>query len=414
MLKILIPFIILISVQIQAKSLRDANADAPLVEIVNTNVFTLTVDASTDGGLSSDFAHEVYVPLQTTTTANTNYYKTTTRANLPKVTSATAGNGTFRFYFEVDVDATAQKAHIAIKNSADDNYTIIASSGTISGDFASYGMTFTLTDVCGSGQFECTTLVEDQNPSIKKNTFLYVFLDDDTNAPTTVDPTANTSGIFYELKFSTKIYDSNTVTLNSLEKGDSQLIANFAGFGMEDFEGAYTILRTCTSSTSSGGTLGALGLSIDDASKVDNGQTSGQAKAKNLTNNTCYKVNVFLLDKYGFVSIVSNDLEETPELIQALLKSQSCFFFSAGFGRKHFVLDSLRSFRDDFLMKTIPGKLFTQAYYALAPKYAMEIYHSPVLSALFRGIGYTFHYFFHILSILVSVLLLRRIRYGRS
>lgn len=415
MLKLILAFLCSSSL-FAAAIIRDATSTDPVVTIVNTNTFSLTVDASTDGGLSEDFAHKVYVPLQTTTTANTNYYKSSTRSNLPRVTSATTGSGTFVFTFDIDLDSeSSKKAHIAIKNSSDDSYSVIASSSTtITGNLDNLQMAFSLTDVCGSGQFECTTLVEDQNPSIKKNTFIYVFLDESANFPTSVDPTSNTSGIFYELKFSTKIY-TNTVTLDSLEKGDSQLVANFQGFGLEDFEGAYTLLRTCTGSNTSGGTIGSFGVDISSAQLIENGTTSGQAKTKELTNDQCYKVNVFLTDKYGFASLLSNDLEETPESIQALLKKQACFFFSAGFGTNHFTLNTLRSFRDDFLMKTSFGKVITFLYYKFAPQYALDIYHSESLSKLFRAIGYTFHYLFQVLAFcLLSLLLLFGFRKMRT
>ncbi len=138
--------------------------------------------------------------------------------------------------------------------------------------------------------------------------------------------------------------------------------------------------------------------------------SNGDVTIHDLVNDTNYSVVVALINKFQFGTKASNAMSNKPESIETFLQEQQCYLLSAGFQEEHYVIEYFKHIRDDYLLKSLFGKKIVQFYYWSAPHFTHYIYTSKLLSALFRGIGYTlyfiFHYFYYLLFTGVGLLLI--------
>ena len=119
-------------------------------------------------------------------------------------------------------------------------------------------------------------------------------------------------------------------------------------------------------------------------------KSSGEITLYNLTNDQNFHISLCLENKWGFCSSLPPSQTITPLELEKFLQKQSCFFFSASFGREHPVIQDLKWLRDRVLKQYSWGKKFVQLYYHYAPQYAKYVSQSPVLKTTIRSIGYLF------------------------
>lgn len=382
-----------------AKTLRDSNAESPTIRITSPATVNLVIDSSSDGGVSESSPIKFYVPfLRTAGVANSTYHTVT--SSLPSLTAESTGTGTFEFHFEVIREGVNQYIYFAVEKD-DDEYEIVKVSSELTSDYSDYTQTITISELCAANNLDCNPLLvtTTSNSTINKKIYAFLHTSNGLAINQTINPADSdySNGVFYEGFLSNKIDSSNTINLKNLRKGDKQLVADYAGFGFNYHYKTYSYLHdgaNCTNDSSvvtwSSRTAGG---SLFD---METTNTSGEAKIKNLQNDRCYSSRVVFVDKFLFASILSNRITETPESIEALLKKQACFFFTAGFNGSHPVIDKLRLFRDQVLRKSVLGEAFVYLYYNLAPHYTKYILSNPLFAQIIRFFG-------HIMSFLMSL-----------
>lgn len=227
---------------------------------------------------------------------------------------------------------------------------------------------------------------------------------------TIIDP-ANadySGGIYFDVKMSNRTYDSNAARpiISEVKVGDRRLIIKY-------------------SSTS--GILNPLSVRIYNHPLLPIGENqpikdviytgsltaeeysyavSGEITLRNLKNGTEYLFSVLFVDKYKFGTVLSDDAKGTPLEIQELLKKESCFLLTAGFGEEHYVIDYFRKFRDRVLSKYTLGRIFITNYYKYAPKYALVVYENQVVRFGIRSISYGLYFIFNYFYYLSAVIFL--------
>jgi hypothetical protein len=126
--------------------------------------------------------------------------------------------------------------------------------------------------------------------------------------------------------------------------------------------------------------------------QIEDSKVKGSIILKELQNGVPYYVGVGLASKFGFGSLVSNYVNETPVEIEELLKSHSCFLLTAGFKRDHDVIEGFKWIRDNIIAAFWPGELFIKAYYKYSPHFARIVYASEKLSSFVRSYATAFYY----------------------
>ena len=124
--------------------------------------------------------------------------------------------------------------------------------------------------------------------------------------------------------------------------------------------------------------------------KEARGHLSKGVTVTGLENGQEIHVSACVENKWGFCSLFPASLAVTPKELEAFLKEQSCFFFSAGFGREHPVIEDLKWFRDHVLAQYSWGQRGIAWYYSVGPKYAGWVAQKPALRAVVRGLGHFF------------------------
>ncbi len=227
-----------------------------------------------------------------------------------------------------------------------------------------------------------------ENASLSKKIFIFSApalqnLDD-------FDPADHSGGIHLELHFSSKV-PSSTVSITNLRIGDTELIVDYTVDTAVDDYYKLLIFNYTAAAVAPLTLAAANGLGAVWGSPLENTQI-GTIDIKNLVNLTTYNFGLALLNKYQFATTVSASRPGRPLEIEAFIKESACYFFSAGFGEEHYVLQYLRSFRDRILLTNYFGSKLVDFYYATAPEYVRYIYSSQTISAIVRGIAY-FLYF---------------------
>jgi hypothetical protein len=383
------------------------------------------------GGGSETDPVNVYIPYSpdiTTPTPLDDFVTLSNSVLIPRYNSPVAlkVNLTFRTTLKVtNPDTTKRYLYVAVKDSVSGLYEVVKKIGTFFDTNSVSSELTTLdyqTEICDLIDIpQCTTNINDlgDEPTV----LIYYFLSTSVITPTTViSPTTSTDGVFYKFNISSKVPDGSII-FTSLRPGDGRAVATFDGLAVTNMTKIYKILifkRTNNTEKR----IGVLSGGTDNVSLIYKSldplpsEPSGSFTITDLENSVTVDITLALENKYQFVSKIPLSLNVTPLKIEALLESQACFLLTAGFGEEHWVIDYFKEIRDHFLAKFSAGRWFIGAYYELAPKYALQIYHSEALRLIIRTMAYVayslIHYYYIYLTIFgfLAYLLLRR-RHGR-
>ena len=227
--------------------------------------------------------------------------------------------------------------------------------------------------------------------------------------------TYGTKAAYYDFLFSAKV-PVNRITLVELKKGDGRLKAIFEGGKTITQMSTDLAYKTLAIDLPDGGdhaddtfqdAMGVVGSTV----KVEvDAVKDGYLDIKGLENRTesepddKYNFSLAMMNKYQFVSLLSNSMAKSPEKIEALLEKQACFIMTAGFGEEHFVIDYFRHIRDEFLLTNILGKKIVGLYYMYSPHYAKMIYQNENARWWVRMISYGAYYLMNYFGFLLLIM----------
>lgn len=379
--------------------LRD-NTGATLSELYNK----LSGDGST-----ADAAITLYVPFNSSG-QDSNFYLTTT--DLPGASSTLGG-----LYLR-DIDSKAyvnEEFYVAVKdnnNGSSAEYRIvkeILSESDMEAPFVSFD------ELCGTSELNCGEIT-DSISAIKKNVELvFFFMPKDTdyvlNEAVNIPETTGQS-IFFKLTLSAAAGATGTASqsLISTYFGDTSAIFDYSGdvgTNSEFITRIAVYLKT------------ADGLSVPKSKfyefKEGINSESNQVKVTSLAEGGSYRVAFSYVDHFGFVSGLVESADFTTVPIQKLLAQNQCYLVTAGFQRQHYVLNYFRYIRDQYLLKSAPGALFVDFYYATAPKLVKYILDNKSLSFKIRALSFSIYFVLqNMVFIILFLVLLTTFVYRRE
>jgi hypothetical protein len=400
---ILTTLLLLSSSMAFAQSVADRDPSAPVV-VLNSggSAFELYVEPNSG---TNDSPHQAYVPIGTDGSStgdginNRNFSFYANRANLPLFVGEVPQQVTsLIFRLNVDVDLDNGNDVLVVAGGSGTSYEVIATT-TQTADNGDLTYVLNFTDICGLTSFDCKSFEKDADTNARAKFNIYIFVSNNSVGDgDIVNPASSGTGAIYEINLSNRVYQNNIMEVFDLFKGDSQLTVDLRGFSMTNDRGLFGLVTPAGSGLCSGvsdtdtnDTLGGLSKTFSDLLDLESRVITGQVKIKNLSNDICQRVRVFNCDLYGFCSFASQEFQNTPENIQALLEKQACFFFTAGFGEQHPIVDYFQAWRDNTLRKFWLGRQFIQFYYRVAPQYTPFILERPWLQSLIRGVAYVLY-----------------------
>lgn len=315
--------------------------------------------------------------------------------------------------------------HVAVANNAGSNdWRIIGINGAgISNGVSQLrrNISFNIADFClQSTAFSCNDLVG--LDSITGQVY-YFLASSNLGLGAQVNPTAAgfDNGVYFNVNISTRVYDTNlSVDLDELIVGDGSLSLRYQGSAVMNAVSRIIAIRHSNVTTDDGDQFIGTYPSVTIFDKEDYPSTlSGRILVEPLENGVETFLSVAFVDKFNYVTRVSNIQSATPTEIIALLREQSCFFFTAGFQRKHFVTERLQQFRSDVLMSFALGRKFVEFYYEIGPKYAPLVLDRPWLQLFIQAVGYTLvfvlDYGLYLVLLILGFVVAARIRFlGRQ
>jgi hypothetical protein len=403
-----------------AEQVRMSSTTATTIAGTTSTTLTLNLEGPSGDATSESAPAKVYLPIQKDDVDSKDYY-ITSRSNAPEIYNIANAAHVFNIPLKISTNTEARYLYAAVKDGS--SYKIIKrySSTALPGSSANSEVTFALSaqDVCKVFiSTECLNLTIGSVTAVEKNFFVYFFLSAngtyqvDGSQTISVTTAPENTGIYYQVFMSNRIYPSTnlTVTITQARSGDKRVVlaysasASFSTYAKSvrvyDHRGIPLESKDLPIGRYTTGALTA---------KVYDYLQSGEITVTDLTNEDTYYLSLLLVDKFNFGSTLSDDAIAQPKTIEELLKAQSCFLLTAGFGEEHYIIDYFRNFRDQVLMRSFIGKSFVDFYYYLGPKLAKIIYPHESLRAIVRGFGYGLHYLFtHLMTavfIMFSVLL---------
>jgi hypothetical protein len=367
-------------------------------------VTNFEISATSSNGLTEATAPNIYVPFRSTddggsgNTINDQFSFYADRDNLPRIDNNQSVENAvaLRFRLNINITTLLSRLYVAIKGDSG-SYKVLADLGDIAADTSLSIQDISITDICGSDEVDCNTLDKDNDPGAVPEAFtLHFFLGVDMLGPGDGYTPGADNGVYYNVNFSARVFDDRRIDLFDLRKGDSQLVADYSGFTMSEILGLYGIVSSrsgvCATNvvdaSNDDDTMESLGLSFSDLVDLRTNVILGQEKFEDLSNGLCYTVRFIQCDFYGFCSFASQSYEGSPEDIETLLKKQACFFFTAGFGREHFVVDFFQDWRNKVLKRFWVGRAFINWYYKTAPQYTPYILRTPWLQKTIQYTAY--------------------------
>lgn len=379
-----------------------------------TNItFTLGSTAPSGDATSDSAPAKVYVPMDgpAETAFPSEPYDEAKYFSEPGVTTLyTAADAVHTVNFPLYLNATATNFYLyaAIKDNTGATYKVAKQfSNTPFNGTTNLNQEFPVTIAAFCAQLtDCTNFA---TVSGTEKTYLTYFFFSTTSGlaiGSVIDPTVATGGIFFQLNMSNRVYPAASITpsISEVRSGDKRIIIAYSSnanilqpksvrvfnYGATNPGGAQALKPIQFSYAVSGG------LSTIEFPYA----ATGEATINNLENGITNYVSVVFLDNYKFASVVSADQLGTPKEIQELLKKNSCFLLTAGFGEDHYVISYFRHFRDAVLMNSYLGRKFVHVYYELAPKYALIIYQHEGIRAAIRGAAYSLYFIFNYIYVL--------------
>lgn len=384
------------------------------------NTFSLLVElpSGSDGTQSSNPVN-IYVPgLESTASfASASLYSingSTRGANLPLFQTNVPPNSLLTIEKEVTITTNEPAQHFlhaAVANNAGSNdWRVIGINATAIGNGVSQlrrNIAFNFTDFCDqSAAFNCNELAA--FGSITGQVY-YFLASSNLGIGAQINPTASgfDHGVYFNINVSTRVYDSNLqVTTSEPAIGDGSLSLSYQGSAVMNAVDRVVVVQHLDAAPGAGDDFIGDYTSIKLFDNEYPSNLTGKILVEPLENDVPASLSVAFVDKYNYATRVSNIVTGTPIEILALLREQSCFFFTAGFQRKHYVTDRLQKFRSNVLMKFSLGREFVRFYYTIGPKYAPLVLDRPWLQMMIKGIGYSvvfvLDYGLHLLILLMS------------
>ena len=375
----------------------------PVVRLSDTNTPNVAAEAlktSLEEGGSESEAIKVYIPVRSTVSTgllanslgNIDYF---TRNVLPSVTSSVSGAGEVHFRLQINLEnISPQYLHVAAESNS--GYTIIQNARRLDSNNGNLPIIISFDELCPV--YDCDLFVTSTRPPNQTREYHLLFFVSETpySEGQEIAQADVETKLFYQLFLSNKIDGQNEINLQSLYKGDGQLHPTFDGFSLlsPHYDSLYAYVvedssMPCPLTADPQPVLYRNRTPTDGRLQtLDSLSTGGDANVKNLTNGHCYAIRLLYVDKFGFASRMSQSLVESPQEILSLLQKDQCYLLTAGFGRRHFVIDFFRNFRDRVLLSFSLGKALVSVYYATAPAYAPLILKSPMLAYSVRGVAY--------------------------
>lgn len=413
---LLLSFLLLWSVQVFSAAVTTVrlNPDIDLT-VTGTTTTTFTIgSAEPSGDATAESAPaRVYVPMDGPLTGPGDEVKYFAEKEVSALLDAT--NTAYKVNFPVYINATATTFYLyaAVKDIGN-NYKVAAIFPSTFNGSTNVNETFSINIKALCDQtVDCTNFAI----STTEKTYLsYFFLTSTapTSLPigTTIVPGSYTGGIYYEINLSNRVYSSSQIapSISKIRPGDGRVIVEYSADASMLKPKSVRLYKFDSNPA---------GLSdlqpIAKAFQLAGGLTeteypysaSGEITLNNLPNGVDTYLAVVYLDLYRFSSVVSPVSIGKPQSIEELLKKNSCFLLTAGFGEDHFVISYFRNFRDTILVNSFLGREFIGLYYETAPKYALALYKSETLRGLVRISGYILYFLFNYsIAIIFSGLLL--------
>jgi hypothetical protein len=405
---ILLSFLMLSSVQLLAgvaTTVRLNPNNAFAVYGTTNTTFQLGSSAASGDATSDSAPAKIYVPMDGPSTP-INYFIE------PSVTSLfTATNSaTINFPLYLNATSTDFYLYVAIKDPTNvyklaKQFSVTPFNGTTDSD-----QIFPVSpiDFC-TQTADCTDFA---TVSGTEKTHLAYFFFSTSNGlalGSVIDPTVATGGIFFEVNMSNRIYQSASVipSITTIRSGDRRVIIEYTSNASILQPRSVRILNYNGNPSGAGKeqpirTSFGLGTAGSLLSTEYDYNANGEITVKDLENGSQYYLALTFVDQYKFATVVSDDQLGEPKQIEELLKKNSCFLLTAGFGEDHYVINYFRHFRDTILVNSFLGREFIHVYYALAPKYALMIYTHDGIRAMIRGMAYSLYFIFNYIFLIIT------------
>lgn len=407
-----------------AEQVRMLSTVATSITGTTSGTLILNHEGPSGDGTSESAPAKVYLPIQNSNTNSNSYYITSRKNALASIFDINNSNHLFNVPLKVSTDANARYLYVAAKNQ-NNEYKVIRlySSTAIPGNSSNAEITFPVSaqDICKVMTSNCGNLVPTSTSASDNNFFVYFFLSANAyvlDGSQTITVSSENNGIYYQVYMSNRIFPASSITtaITQARPGDKRAVLTYsASAGL----GSYAKSVRVFSHEPSPSAAKDLPFGEYDSgsliAEVYDYKQAGEMTVTGLVNETTYHLSVLLVDKFNFATTLSDVAIVRPKTIEELLKAQSCFLLTAGFGEEHYVIDYFRSFRDKALMKSYIGRSFVNFYYLVGPKLAMFIYPHDSLRAIVRGGAYaTYFLFTHLLEVifvLFSVLLSQKLNH---
>lgn len=397
--------------------------DLVVTGIVDANVLSLNVEEPSGDATADSAPAKLYLPIQNDPDQTHKFFITTTTSLFD--TSDDAHYALIPLRVNTPADSTQRYLYAAVKDTTNSNaYKVIKkyTATTLSiGAESDVSFSFAPADICLSIPTECTSLLIGSSSKVEKIFTVYFFLSTQSayGPSDTIDPATLNSGIYFSMLMSNRIYESTDliIAINKVRVGDNRLILEYTASGTVNASYAKStrVFKHNSAPAATNSPIADFSGAGALTSKEYPYAQNGELIVSDLVNNDPAFLSVAFVDKFNFVTNLSIFATGTPLDIEELLKKQGCFLLTAGFGEEHYVIQFFRHFRDATLSKSYLGQLFINFYYETAPKYALEIYHSPALRFMIRSMAYVayavFNYYwllFAFLSFIILRILLSR------
>lgn len=415
---ILLAFLLTWVAQINATETVRVRTDVDFV-ITGTTTSTLSIysEKASGDGTAETAPFKFYVPMQNDGSANAgvanNRYHISTPTTVFNASTTThVANIPLRISTPGGVD---RYLYAAVKDTTDSNrFKPIKMYGTgpVGQGLTNSDITFAFSpaDICNKlPSDQCRDLLVSSTSETDKSFIVYFFLSPDASyGPSdSIDPAALNNGIYFQVYMSNRVYSDSDlrISITETKNGDKRVILVYSASSTVSSSTAKSVRVYLHDGAPSAQNEPLASYSGSILTEEYPYQQNSEVTVSGLTNGTSPRLSLFFLDKYYFGTTLSADVVGSPKEIQELLKEQSCFLLTAGFGEEHYVIQYFRNFRDNVLAKNVLGRMFISTYYELAPKYALMIYEHEMIRSLIRGCAYTLYFLFNHLSMILIILI---------
>lgn len=416
---LLILFMLCVSSQLFAQSVR-LRTDIDLSVSGTTsggNNIVLNVEGPSGDATAEAAPATIYVPIENTVSQTHLYYVNASSGSPTTLFNTGVATDFINIPLRIITISADYYLYAAIKDTTDSNKYKIIKQYSVSpmnqGETFDVVFPFAPLNICAAIASECTNLVANSNSPTEKSFTVYFFLSTaasyGVNEEVDIATAPLNNGIYFQISMSNRVYSDADlrITINSGRAGDKRVILNYKSTGT--LASAYAkSVKVFTHSSDPVvtnepiGTVGYTGvLRTQDFPYAQ----SGEITVNELTNSSEATLSIVFLDKFNFVTTLSKEIKATPLEIQELLRKNSCFLLTAGFGEDHYIIDYFRQLRDNVLANSYLGRSFIHAYYELAPKYALMIYQHEGLRAFVRLVGYGLYFLFSFYYIFLGLLI---------